>query len=110
MNVTAFDKRADHNGGTADVVYVFGSVFSGGAEIANQRRARKYLPDIVDREGYAGFIGKRRQMQRGVGRAARGSDNGRTVLQSLPRDDFARQWPAPFKHPHNPTAPPPRNL
>ena len=49
-------------------------------------------------------------MQRGVGRAARGSDNGRTVLQSLPRDDFARQWPAPFKHPHNQTARPARNL
>ncbi len=45
--MAAFDQRADHHGGAADVVDVLGGVFAAGAQIADQRRAREHLADIV---------------------------------------------------------------
>ena len=53
------------------------------------------------REGDAGFVGDRRQMQRSVGRAAGGGDNGRAVFQRLSRHDLARQRSATFQHLHH---------
>ncbi len=101
VDMTAFDQRADHHGGAADVVDVLGGVFAARTQIADQGRAREHLADIVDGEGDAGLVGERRQMQRGIGRAAGGGDDGRAVFQRLARDDFARQRSAPLQHLHH---------
>ena len=48
VDMPAFDQRADHDGGAADVVDVLGGIFAARPQIADQRRARKDLADIVD--------------------------------------------------------------
>ena len=108
--MAAFDQRADDDGGTADVVDILGGVFATGAQITDQRRARKNLADVVDGEGNAGLVGKRRQMQRGVGRATGGGDDGCAIFQRLPRHDLARQRPAPLQHLHHKASGAARNL
>ena len=101
VDVPALDQRADDDGGAADVVDILGGIFAARAQIADQRRAREHLADIVEREGDAGLVGDRRHMQRGVGRAAGRGDDGRAVFQRLSRDDFARQRAAAFQHLHH---------
>ena len=110
VDVAAFDQRADDDGGAADVVDVLGRIFSARTQIADQGRARKHLADIVDGEGDAGFVGKRRQMQRGVGRPAGGGDDGRAVFQRFARHDFARQRSASLQHLHHQAPGAARNL
>ena len=62
-----------------------------GPQIADQRRAREHLADIVEGEGDSGLVGDRRQMQRGIGRAAGRGDDGAAILDRFARHDFARQ-------------------
>ena len=79
----------------------FAVYFPPGPQIADQRRPRKDLADLVEAEGQAGLVGQRRQMQRGVGRSAGGRDNGRAVFQRFSRHDLARQRAAPLQHLHH---------
>jgi len=99
--VSALNQLADHDGGTADIVDVLRCIFAAGPQISDQRRPGKNLPDIINRKCYAGFVCDGRQMQGGVGRTARRSNDRGAVLQRFPRHDVARQRPAAFQHFHH---------
>ena len=79
--MTTLDQRPDHYGGTADIVNILSCVLATGAQISDQRCASEHLADVIQREGYAGLVGERRQMQRGVGRPTGRGDNGGAVFK-----------------------------
>ena len=71
-------------------MHVEGDVFAAGLEVGDVGRAPHDLGDVVQGEADAGFVGDRRQVQRGVGRAAGGADDDGGVLERLAGDDVAR--------------------
>ena len=64
---------------------------SAGLEIGDQRRALRDAREVVEREADAGLVRNRRNVQRCVGRAARCSNGGTRVFETLPGDELARQ-------------------
>ena len=91
VQVAAIEQRLQHRGDAADPVQVDGEVLAAGLQVADQRRAREDVGDVVEREADAGLVGDRRQVQAGVGGAAGRGHGGAGVLECLARHQIARQ-------------------
>ena len=91
VKVAACDQRFGDHRHAADGVHILRMIFAAGPQIADQRRALEHCRDVVEREADAGFVRDRRNMQRGVGRAAGRGDDGAGILQARARDEIARQ-------------------
>ncbi len=74
----------------AGLEHVLGDVAPAGLEVGDIGRAAEDLGDVEQVELDADLMRHGRQVQRRVGRAARGGDHGGGVLQRLQRDDVAR--------------------
>jgi len=85
------DERLHDGAHAPDRLDILRVVFAARLQVADQRRALEYRGHVVESEADAGFVRERGDVQRGVGRAAGGRDNGAGILQAPARHQVARQ-------------------
>ena len=84
------EKGLEHERHAASFEQVLGDIAAGRFQIRDIRCPFQDFGDGEQIEVDAAFMRDRRQMQRRVGRAARGGDDGRGILERFPGDDVAR--------------------
>ena len=90
MQVAAVEQRLHQHRHAAGIVQVAHDVSAGRLEVGDVRRPAEDLADVVQVEIDPGLVRDRRQVQAAIGRAARGRDHHRGVLERLAGHDVAR--------------------
>ena len=84
------EQRLHQQRHAASLEHVLGDIAAARFQVGDIGCPLEDLGDVEQVELDAAFVGDRRQMQRRVGRAAGGGDDGRGILQRLAGDDVAR--------------------
>ena len=84
------EQRLHQQRNAASFEHIFGDIAAARFQIRDIRCLFEDFGDVEQIELQAAFIGDRRQVQGGVGRAAGGGDDRRGVFQRLAGDDVAR--------------------
>ena len=77
VEVAALEQRLHQNRHAADLVHILGDVFAARFHVGDIGRLAEDVGDVLQGEVDSGLVGDRRQVQRGIGRAARAATTSR---------------------------------